>query len=731
MAQTTPGRRARDDKYTPFNPDPKNQGTRSQIQMPKDVPRTADGYEDPSEFFRSPGTVIDPDQTASFSTFGGGRTPKTPAGGTRSTYTGTPGTGQTHLTPGTGRRTTRGRMSDLDGAMEDDEDGMQTEDLLVDEDDLEMATPGQYFPSKETPSVSLPSRSRLAPSSPQVDLGFDNIPSPSRRTRSSPRKNTTIGVNYKPSPAKSALGRLQEEDDDDVGFGNGSPGGLEDVTVDDLDEAMASQAILDSSPMASTQGLTGSPVRKRKSPERTQNARKKVNGNNSHDQDEDDDDVGHARDRLSMASRRSNVTRNGAGDDDEDVDDSDNDNAPDTFHYDDTLDNDAMDLETNGGDASLLVDDIAGGGGSDEDEDGDAQLEEQAMAADEEERSGDEEEEEPAVLVKKRGRPKKAPQAARTRNRSPSGREGSVVAKPKRTRVSQIGAADEDRQDGYHGDFVTRRSHRQHFKPLAFWRGEHFEYQPGPGLAVIKEVVQYPQEAARPLGAQKRGRSGRSVSVAPGAKSKKRGNSGDTDDEDTEEGWDNQTDPTGIIVAYPGDEEIHRKIAAPKKLLEPKMVQGGTFKYQKVFGEGQFMAAGVVYIPPGQKKATKPSKDNAYVFHVIQGAVQVTIHRTSFVMAPGGQFLVPRGNEYCIENISVNKEVQLFFAQARKIRAGEEDMDGRPDMVIGSSVPPRGGKKGKTTTAASGNESEAGSGEETEQEVKTKKGGRKSAGKRR
>jgi mannose-6-phosphate isomerase-like protein (cupin superfamily) len=31
------------------------------------------------------------------------------------------------------------------------------------------------------------------------------------------------------------------------------------------------------------------------------------------------------------------------------------------------------------------------------------------------------------------------------------------------------------------------------------------------------------------------------------------------------------------------------------------------------------------------------------VFYVISGAVQVQVHRTSFIMAPGAMFMVPRG----------------------------------------------------------------------------------------
>lgn len=61
------------------------------------------------------------------------------------------------------------------------------------------------------------------------------------------------------------------------------------------------------------------------------------------------------------------------------------------------------------------------------------------------------------------------------------------------------------------------------------------------------------------------------------------------------------------------------------------------------------------------------------MFYVIAGAVRVELHRTSFVMAVGGQFLIPRGNAYAIENVSPTTTAKLFFAQARKITASEAE----------------------------------------------------------
>lgn len=60
-------------------------------------------------------------------------------------------------------------------------------------------------------------------------------------------------------------------------------------------------------------------------------------------------------------------------------------------------------------------------------------------------------------------------------------------------------------------------------------------------------------------------------------------------------------------------EELTIGVAFPKTRLDPKPVAGSDFKYQKVFGEDQFIASGVVFIPVGGSKPSKQSKDNSYV----------------------------------------------------------------------------------------------------------------------
>ena len=65
------------------------------------------------------------------------------------------------------------------------------------------------------------------------------------------------------------------------------------------------------------------------------------------------------------------------------------------------------------------------------------------------------------------------------------------------------------------------------------------------------------------------------------------------------------------LIWWPG-------IAFPFAHLQPRDVMGPdenvlSFKYQKVFGEDQFMAAGVVFVPVGGEKPGKDSRDNSYV----------------------------------------------------------------------------------------------------------------------
>ncbi|WWC58374.1 uncharacterized protein I303_100914 [Kwoniella dejecticola CBS 10117] len=712
MASRTPGRARRgEEKHLPYNADPKTVGTRSNAVMPTNVARLHDGFEDPAAFFQTPGTDIG-SRTFS-STFA--RTPKTP--GARSDYTAaTPMTGDAI---GTMRKSSGRRLSEYAHASDDEAEQelggvLADDDLLRDDDELHPATP-KYYDQGNPPSVSLPARSRVSVSSPGFNRTFDSIPSPrasNSAARSSPRKSTLSRI----SPSKSMRSRR---------ISDLTVGDTEQDTSEDFDGGFDDD--LGSSPSRNTTTrqsgrLSSSPVnQKNRSP-----AQKKAAGATRRSTITDlEEDITVERDisfgddfqeestrqsnNIGSTSRVSNVTRGGRENSvsDNEGPSYDNDGATegsDQTTQDVSFGNDDTDIQDNSGEVSALVDDMAGGD-DDDDDDGLEDVEEE----DEEERSGDETER-PTQPKKDVAKAKKAPPRRQRRDAGAvvrsRAREGS--AKPQRTRISQIGVgepADED-EDGYHGTFKTRRSLRTHYPPLEFWRNEHVEYARGPGLPVIKAIVRMEEEEARPLS-----KVGRARSVAP---SRQRSASETKrkryqDEPADEEGWDANTDTTGLVKDYPSGVEAQRIIAYTKAMVSPKAQkskdESQVFRYQKIFGEGNFMAAGVVHIGVGKSKAPKPSKDNAYVFYVIQGAVQVQIYRTSFVMAPGGQFLVPRGNDYSIENISPDKEAQLFFAQARKIRADEEETEDSHSILINGnrslSMPaPSGNGAGKSTGQA-------------------------------
>ncbi|KAK9473567.1 Mif2/CENP-C cupin domain-containing protein [Dipodascopsis tothii] len=70
----------------------------------------------------------------------------------------------------------------------------------------------------------------------------------------------------------------------------------------------------------------------------------------------------------------------------------------------------------------------------------------------------------------------------------------------------------------------------------------------------------------------------------------------------------------------------------------------------------------MVFLPVGGDKAVKPSKHNALVFCVVDGAVEATVTDTTFRLGRGGHFVVPRGNFYGLRNVG-RRPARLFFAQ--------------------------------------------------------------------
>ncbi|KAG6902257.1 hypothetical protein C0995_002629 [Termitomyces sp. Mi166 len=163
----------------------------------------------------------------------------------------------------------------------------------------------------------------------------------------------------------------------------------------------------------------------------------------------------------------------------------------------------------------------------------------------------------------------------------------------------------------------------------------------------------------------------------------------------------------GVVVDYAPQKE--QAVIFPAKMVYsspniPYNDEGWAF--QRATGYSDYIGSGFVFINVHGEKRKRNVKDNTYVssdiawfrsavidnlfmiqvFIVLEGAVEVLIHQTSYAVSAGGVFVVPRGsiplfsqklgliharlhlppgNFYTIRNIS-EKEAKLFFTQTRK-----------------------------------------------------------------
>lgn len=235
-----------------------------------------------------------------------------------------------------------------------------------------------------------------------------------------------------------------------------------------------------------------------------------------------------------------------------------------------------------------------------------------------------------------------------------------------------------------------RRGRRHRIRPLDWWRGERALYgRDGMGAdadrplmpfglvaPVLREVIRVPRAPGEgTFSGMRRAKTQPGTYAHPGRPLGSRNFASSQAEREApartphpEDGWDEATDPVGRVYDTEQGAEVPMRIACPADAIRPRPAFNQRFAYEKLFGVGDFMAAGVLVIPVDGDKPTKPSKDNSYAFVVLEGAVQVMVHRTSFVIAPGGMFLVPKGNMYNIRNVA-QREARIFFAQARSVSA--------------------------------------------------------------
>ncbi|CDU23899.1 related to inner kinetochore protein MIF2 [Sporisorium scitamineum] len=265
----------------------------------------------------------------------------------------------------------------------------------------------------------------------------------------------------------------------------------------------------------------------------------------------------------------------------------------------------------------------------------------------------------------------------------------------------------------------VRRSTRQRFAPLEYWRGERIRYgrpslpsgttvedlrrshRPGedefeddPSMMLmrkrvpvldVKEVIRVPRApgegtfagtrrarapsttARRKVDRKSEERTPRLTSQTPDPEDGWIQLDPTADTVHVEDGWDEKTVETGVVIDDEEGIEVEMSVVRTKASLRPLAAANQEFRFEKLFNCGGLMATGVLELPPGSRKPTKPSKDNSFVFCVLQGALRATVHRKSFIVGPRGIFQVPAGNTYSLENIC-QRDVHLFFAQCRKTK---------------------------------------------------------------
>lgn len=224
-----------------------------------------------------------------------------------------------------------------------------------------------------------------------------------------------------------------------------------------------------------------------------------------------------------------------------------------------------------------------------------------------------------------------------------------------------------------------RRSKRRRYSPLAWWRLEKVVYgrrENGTCLVPsIKEIHRIPQIKPEPLGARKRR-----------GQSRKKSRTVEPEGEqvlvyDPEEGWDDETDPHCPVLEYGEDGKeadrreilaslsrlnallellcvhrccVHRKdghaesgcpgrVLLPEDLHRRRVPRSGTARHPTEFHQTDEKHKGQHFCTHHYQSSVSSLLSRSQVFYVVQGAVKFCIHKTNFILATGGMFMVPRG----------------------------------------------------------------------------------------
>jgi centromere protein C len=117
----------------------------------------------------------------------------------------------------------------------------------------------------------------------------------------------------------------------------------------------------------------------------------------------------------------------------------------------------------------------------------------------------------------------------------------------------------------------------------------------------IKAIIRIPPEPVKPLGKKHKKRRAKSVTIDPESAPF------------PEAGWDKDTEAFGHVLDFNTAEEVRRRIVFTTRMSRETPAKKADYSYQKIFSDGENIAAGHIQLEPGAEKPNKSSKDNSYV----------------------------------------------------------------------------------------------------------------------
>ncbi|XP_064366313.1 centromere protein C isoform X2 [Dromaius novaehollandiae] len=204
----------------------------------------------------------------------------------------------------------------------------------------------------------------------------------------------------------------------------------------------------------------------------------------------------------------------------------------------------------------------------------------------------------------------------------------------------------------------VRRTKRIRLRPLEYWRGERVNYTMRPSGLVISGIVCPETEPRRKIKRKKRGH-------------KQKG--GDEIAANLDQTLADTSKPTVVLDPIANKEVLLECINTGNR--HSCFFKDESVEIYKNLNTSDF-ATGKLVLKPFKEKGHQFVHMDTIAFHVIQGKIVLTLHKTSYYLTTGDFFYVPAGNGYNIRNI-LNEKSILLFTQLKRDRpkAGEEILE--------------------------------------------------------